>query len=155
MIKFEKVSKNEWVKSSNKENIYDSIKLPERATIGSAGYDFFSPFSFDLNIGETIIIPTGIRCKMDTNVVLMIYLRSSLGFKYQAQLDNGTGIIDSDYYNAENEGHIMLKITNRGNKTLTIKAQDRLCQGLFMNYLTTDNDNVNIIRKGGIGSTGR
>ena len=85
------------------ETTYKDLILPKRATIGSAGYDFKSPVDFTLKPKETIKMPTGIRCKMDEDVVLMIYPRSSLGFKYRLILDNTVGIIDSDYYNSDNE----------------------------------------------------
>ena len=111
IAKFEKVSLGEFVKSSNAD-LYDSITLPKRATSGSAGYDFFAPDSFTLNPNETIKIPTGIRVSIDEGWVLKIYPRSSLGFKYRLTLNNTVGIIDSDYYYAENEGHIFIKMTN-------------------------------------------
>ena len=92
--------------------IYDGIRLPRRATAGSAGYDFFSPVDFELKPGETLKMPTGIRAWMEPDWVLKIYPRSGLGFKYRLQLNNTVGIIDSDYYNSDNEGHIFIKITN-------------------------------------------
>ena len=103
------------------ENIYKDLILPKRATTGSAGYDFKSPVAFTLKPKDTIKMPTGIRCKMDEDIVLMIYPRSSLGFKYRLILDNTVGIIDSDYYNSDNEGHIFIKFTNLGDKVLEIK----------------------------------
>lgn len=117
---FEKVSFEQFQKDvlkntkiKNKiEEIYDNIKLPKRATRGSAGYDFFLPFDIVLKPKDSIIIPTGIRCQMNDEYVLQIFPRSSLGFKFRLQLDNVVGIIDSDYYNACNEGHIMIKISN-------------------------------------------
>src|SRR5690606_15181129 len=86
--------------------IYERIKMPKRATIGSAGYDFFSPLTFTLAPGETIKIPTGIRAFIEEGWVLKCYPRSGLGFKYRLQLNNTVGIIDSDYYDSDNEGHI-------------------------------------------------
>ena len=83
--------------------VYNSIKMPNRATKYSAGYDIYSPIDFVLKKGETIKILTGLRCKMDNDVVLMIYPRSSLGFKYRMMLENTVGIIDSDYFDAEKE----------------------------------------------------
>ncbi|HAV18707.1 MAG TPA: deoxyuridine 5'-triphosphate nucleotidohydrolase, partial [Erysipelotrichaceae bacterium] len=112
---FHKVSLNQFAlayKDNNVEKIYNDIKLPQRATKGSAGYDFFAPFDFTLKPNETITIPTGIRCEMDENRVLMIFPRSGLGFKYRMQLNNTVGIIDSDYFYSDNEGHIFIKITN-------------------------------------------
>ena len=116
IAKFEKVSKEEFLKSCDDINVYENIKLPKRATKGSAGYDFYAPFDFTLNPGETIKIPTGIRASMDEDYVLMLFPRSSLGFKYRLQLNNTVGIIDSDYYYSDNEGHIFIKITNDSNE---------------------------------------
>ena len=133
--------------------VYNSIKMPSRATKYSAGYDIFSPIDFTLKSKETIKIPTGIRCKMDNDVVLMIYPRSSLGFKYRMMLENTVGIIDSDYFDSDNEGHIMIKFTNHGDKELTIKKGTAFAQGIFTRYLLTYDDDVNIVRNGGVGST--
>ena len=97
------------------KEIYNQLKLPKRATKGSAGYDFYTPILFQLNPGETIKIPTGIRCEMNPRWVLMIYPRSGLGFKFRLQLNNTVGVIDSDYFYSDNEGHIFIKITNYSN----------------------------------------
>mgnify|MGYP003007925605 FL=1 len=96
--------------------IYDDITKPKRATAGSAGYDFSAPVAFVLKPGETIKIPTGIRARMDEDWVLCLFPRSGQGFKYRLQLNNTVGIIDSDYYNSDNEGHIMAKLTNDSNE---------------------------------------
>lgn len=155
---FHKVSLNQFAlayKDNNVENIYNDIKLPQRATKGSAGYDFFAPFDFTLKPNETITIPTGIRCEMDENRVLMIFPRSGLGFKYRMQLNNTVGIIDSDYFNSDNEGHIFIKITNNTNedKVIEVKKGQGFAQGLFMQYFLTDDDDASAIRNGGFGST--
>jgi dUTP pyrophosphatase len=134
---------------------YEAIKLPKRATTGSAGYDFYSPTSFTLDVGETIKIFTGIRVKMTNGWFLMILPRSGHGFKFRVQLDNTVAIIDSDYYDSENEGHIILKLTNDGksNKTVSIKAGEGLAQGIFVPFGITIDDEVTAIRNGGFGST--
>ena len=138
-------------------DIYESLKLPKRATKGSAGYDFYAPFAFSLPPGSTIKIPTGIRVKMDEDWVLKLYPRSGLGFKYRLQLNNTVGIIDSDYYDSDNEGHIMAKITNDSNegKTVEISAGMGFIQGIFLEYGITVDDDVCEKRNGGFGSTTR
>lgn len=159
--KFTKVSFKQFSESmsseinENVQSIYDALKLPRRATKGSAGYDFFSPVDFTLNPGETIKIPTGIRCEMNPRWVLMIYPRSGLGFKYRLQLNNTVGIIDSDYFYSDNEGHIFIKLTNDSNenKVLRIKAGEGIAQGIFMTYGLTVDDHVEDVRNGGFGST--
>ena len=135
--------------------IYDQIKLPKRATSGSAGYDFFAPVDLTLNPGETIKIPTGIRVWMEPEWVLKCYPRSGLGFKFRLQLNNTVGIIDSDYYNSDNEGHIFAKLTNDSNegKTFQIKAGEGFMQGIFVEYGITVDDSVTDVRNGGFGST--
>ena len=134
-------------------SIYEVINLPARATKFSAGYDFVSPLTFTLNPGETIKIPTGIRCGMNTDWVLMIYPRSGLGFKYQICLANTIGVVDADYYFSNNEGHIFVKLVNRGDKSVHINLGDAFAQGIFMEYGITEDDRVETSRNGGFGST--
>lgn len=165
VAKFEKVSWGQYcsAKQIDPANVftepyakeYDNIRLPRRATTGSAGYDFFSPFDFTLEPKETIKIPTGIRCKIKDGYVLKEYPRSGLGFKYRVRLDNTVGIIDSDYYNSDNEGHIFIKITNEGNKTLNVKAGEAFCQGIFVEYFLAEEEEVIEKRNGGMGSTSK
>lgn len=150
---FEKVSKEQWSQVVPGAAGYDDIKLPQRATSGSAGYDFYSTMAFRLQPGESILIPTGIRCLMDEGWVLQIYPRSGLGFKYRFQLDNVVGIIDQDFAFSDNEGHIMLKMTNCGNKILTIESGQGIAQGIFVQYGITTDDNATAVRNGGFGST--
>lgn len=135
--------------------IYESIMLPRRATAGSAGYDFFSPVGFSLLPGETIKIPTGIRVEMEEDWVLKCYPRSGLGFKFRLQLNNTVGIIDSDYFYSDNEGHIFSKITNDSNegRNVEIETGDGFMQGIFVEYGITVDDDVTAVRNGGFGST--
>lgn len=165
IAKFEKVSISQFIKDfkdtfnnfSDEEiiNIYNEIKLPKRATKGSAGYDFFSPISFSLKPNESIKIPTGIRVKIDDGWFLANFPRSGLGFKYRLQLNNTVGIIDSDYYNALNEGHIFSKITNATNegKIIEVLKGQGFVQGIFIPFGITIDDEANEERVGGFGST--
>lgn len=139
------------------KDMYESLSLPKRATKGSAGYDFYAPFAFCLPPGSTIKIPTGIRVKINEEWVLKLYPRSGLGFKYRLQMNNTVGIIDSDYYYSDNEGHIFAKITNDSNegKTLEIGAGTGFMQGIFVEYGITVDDDADGIRNGGFGSTGK
>ena len=132
---------------------YDKIKLPLRATSGSAGYDFFAPYDFELDPGEEIIIDTGIRAKIQEDWVLVIFPRSGSGFKYGVRLANTAGVIDSDYFNADNEGHIKIKLVG-GTKTYSVKAGDAFAQGIFLPYGITEDDESTEERHGGFGSTG-
>lgn len=139
------------------EERYQGIQLPKRATKGSAGYDFFAPQHFSLEPGKTITIPTGIRVQMEDGWVLKCYPRSGLGFKFRLQLNNTVGIIDSDYYFSENEGHIFVKMTNDSNeaKIVNISTGTAFMQGIFVEYGITYDDDVEEIRNGGFGSTSK
>ena len=171
IAKFEKVSLEEFLKDwcetfgldeldadtrREIEGIYGGIELPKRATSGSAGYDFFSPLTLNMKPGETVKVPTGIRCKIDEGWVLKCYPRSGLGFKYRLQLDNTVGIIDSDYYNSDNEGHIFIKVTNDSHRswnTLNVLRGEGFAQGIFVEYGITVDDEAAGVRNGGFGST--
>lgn len=164
IAKFEKVSLNQYtndmIKNFNFEEeqlkkYYENILLPKRATVGSAGYDFKLPFSITLKPNETKKIPTGIRVRMEPNYVLLLLPRSSLGFKYRMQLDNTVGVIDSDYYYSDNEGHIILKVSNdtKEDKVLYLEENKGICQGIFFEYGITIDDDTIEERNGGFGST--
>lgn len=161
--KFEKVSVEQFISGCNEIGIapelanlmYDDLVTPTRATSGSAGYDFHIPFCTVIGPGETIKFPTGIRCQIDENWVLFMAPRSSLGFKYKLQLDNTIGVIDSDYYYSDNEGHISIKMTNNSNHELKLNAGDRVAQAIFVPYGITFDDNATGVRNGGYGSTGK
>lgn len=163
VAKFHKVSfeqfKKDWIdtfgESDDIQAIYDGIKLPKRATTGSAGYDFFAPIKIELAPNQTAKIPTGIRVEIQENWVLKCYPRSGLGFKFRLQLNNTVGIIDSDYFNSSNEGHIFCKITNatNENKTVVVNQGDGFIQGIFIEYGITVDDEVSAKRDGGFGST--
>ena len=143
------------VQEEEVQKIHGDIRLPQRATSGSAGYDFFSPVDFTLQPGETVKIPTGIRVEMEPNWVLKCYPRSGLGFKFRLQMNNTVGIIDSDYFYSDNEGHIFAKLTNDTNeeRTVALKAGTGFMQGIFVEYGITFDDDVTDIRNGGLGST--
>lgn len=165
VAKFEKVSYenfesaflSEFGNIADIHTLYDNIKLPKRATTGSAGYDFFTPCDITLAPGETIKIPTGVRVWIENGWVLKLYPRSGLGFKFRLQLNNTVGIIDSDYYYSDNEGHIFCRITNDSNenKTVSLKTGDGFCQGIFVEYGITVDDETEGIRNGGFGSTSK
>lgn len=133
---------------------YNTVVIPTRSTKGSAGYDIVTPISIELAPGQSAKIPTGLRCKIDEGWVLTIVPRSSVGFKHEVMLANTIGVIDSDYYFANNEGHIWLKLVNRGHKTWKVSEGDRIAQGIFLPYGITHSDDVDTERHGGIGSTG-
>ena len=168
MNKFERISENQFFKDfaeyledeclDTKDSLaaYRSLKLPKRATTGSAGYDIYAPYDIIIPPEQTVKIPTGIRVLLDDDKFLAIYPRSGLGFKCKMQLYNTVGIIDSDYSKSDNEGHIWVKFYNDSpdDKTIHIEEGEAMCQGIIQQFFKTDDDEADGIRNGGFGSTG-
>lgn len=140
---------------------YDAIKLPVRATLGSAGYDFFSPIPFALSNmtvnprGTTF--PTGIQCELHPDFCLIMLPKSGLGIKQYSRLGNCLGLIDRDYIFSDNEGDIFVNIRSDipGNPPVEIRAGQAICQGVILPFGTTDDDETTEARNGGLGSTGK
>ena len=132
-------------------------KLPVRADVGSAGYDFFCPKDIQILPAQKTIIFTDVKAKMPEDVVLQIFIRSSLAVKQGLMLSNNVGIIDSSYYsNSGNDGNIGIALVNTSGKAITLNKGDRIAQGIFIPYFTTDEDNVSDEnRQGGFGSSGK
>lgn len=158
MRKFEVISINQFNKDfKDTDTKYDDIIIPKRSTKFSAGYDFYMPYDLTVKKNEVVLIPTGIKVMLNSDEFLGIYIRSSLGFKYNLRMCNQVGIIDSDYYNnPSNEGHIFVKLKNEGDNDIILKKYDRYVQGIIQKYYIVDNEKeVEDIRSGGIGSSGR
>lgn len=158
MRKFEIISINQFNKDfKNIDTKYEDIIIPKRSTKFSAGYDFYMPYDLTVKKNEVVLIPTGIKVMLNSDEFLGIYIRSSLGFKYNLRMCNQVGIIDSDYYNnSSNEGHIFVKLKNEGDNDIILKKYDRYVQGIIQKYYIVDNEKeVEGIRSGGIGSSGR
>ena len=179
IMHFEKITREQWVKDmvnlyhlesptegdfKEINKLYDGIKLPKRATKYSAGYDFYVSGDALLPVGDSAIILTGIRwvCdkEEDKNKVLQIYPRSGIGFRTGVRLMNTVGIIDADYWEGNNEGHIMVKLYNPmssySNSTghLQIKDGEAIVQGVITEYHTCDNEEEIVEKRtGGMGST--
>ena len=156
IAKFMHVSEEQYASSALPDALpLDTIPLPARATAGSAGYDFICPADVTLQPGDAITISTGVRCEMQPGWVLMLFPRSGLGFKHQVRLANTVGVIDSDYFHAANEGHIMVRIVNGGDHQVVIGRGERFCQGVFLPHGLAQEDEVLADREGGFGSTGK
>jgi dUTP pyrophosphatase len=156
MRKFEKISFNQFSKDNASDvSLYDEYLLPSRSTHFSAGYDFKAISEFTIKPGEIKKIPTGYKVTMNEDEALFIYVRSSMGFKYNVRMCNQVGIIESDYYNNEsNEGHMWVALQNEGTKDYTVKKGESYAQGVFQKFFTIDEEEkVKIKRKGGLGST--
>ena len=167
VARFEKVSPGQFREAARKailaladtdiDAAYAGISLPRRATAGSSGYDIRTPFAFTLKPGEDIVIPTGIRAWIAPGWWLMLMPRSGLGFKLYTRLANTVGNIDSDYYGADNEGHIMVKLRlelTGDNEPRAFEAGTAICQGVFVPFGITEDDDATEKRTGGFGSTG-
>jgi len=156
MRKFEKISFDQFKKDvSDDKELYDSYNIPVRKTKLSAGYDFESLIDYVLKPGEVKKIPLGIKAMFNSDEALLLIIRSSLGFKYNVRMCNQVGLVDADYYNnPSNEGHMWIQIQNQGEKDFVIKKHDCICQGVFIKYLTVDNEEeITVERVDGIGST--
>ncbi|MDD6879061.1 MAG: deoxyuridine 5'-triphosphate nucleotidohydrolase [bacterium] len=154
---FEKISLEQFKKDTLEDELsYNSVILPKRSTKNSAGYDFYSFKDYIIPAGKSLKIPLAIKAYMNNDEVLLLMIRSSLGFKYNIRMSNQIGVIDSDYYNNENnEGHIWIKLYNSSKKDFIIKKGEKIIQGIFIKYLTVDGDDANNKRTGGLGSTGK
>ncbi len=143
MRDFEKISFKQFAKDIKEDKkLYEEYKLPIRDSKATAGYDLFLINDIEIKPNEIIKIPTGLKAYFEEDEVLLIFVRSSMGFKYNIRLVNQVGIIDADYYNnKDNEGHIFIKIQNEGNETVKLKAGEAIAQGIFIKYLTTESDN--------------
>lgn len=155
MRKFEKISLEQFTKDCPKGD-YDDILLPVRKTMKSAGYDFISFMDITIKPNEIVKIPTGIKISLEDGEFLGIFVRSSMGFKYNVRMCNQVGIIDGDYYNnPDNEGHIWIKLQNHGDIDYVVRKGDAFAQGIIMKYYICDDDNTQDVRVGGLGSTDR
>lgn len=146
----------EIVKDEFRKHPNCTIDLPERGTAYSAGYDIKTPVDIVVEPNESVLVFSDIRIKLNQGEVLQLYPRSSVGIKKGITLGNTVGIIDADYYdNPDTGGNIGISLFNRTNKTVSLKAGERIVQGVIMEYLITDNDNAfDRQRQGGFGSTG-
>ena len=139
-----------------KRKTVGEITLPTRGTKDSAGYDFYSTETFTIKPQESKLIWSDVKAYMQIGEVLEIYVRSSIGINKHLMLSNLTGIIDADYYsNPKNDGNIGICLFNYGSEEVTIEKGERIAQGIFKQFLVSDNGNTDIERVGGTGSTNK
>lgn len=153
---FEKISFERFsLDVKNDRKLYDEYKLPRRASKNSCGYDFLAIEDYIIHPGEIKKIPTGYKAKFLSDEMLMIVVRSNMGFKYNVRMCNQVGVIESDYYNnISNEGHMWVALQNEGDKDYIINKGDAYAQGIFIKFLTCG-DNPEEERIGGLGSTNK
>jgi dUTP pyrophosphatase len=155
---FEKISFEQFKKDvKDDRKLYDEYSIPQRDSDLTAGYDILLLEDITIKPNEIIKIPTGLKSVFNKDEVLLLVVRSSMGFKYNIRLCNQVGVIDADYYNnPDNEGHIALKLINHGNEEFKVEIGDRIAQGIFVKYLVVDDEEeIKNTRKGGFGSTGK
>lgn len=150
---------------------YKDIHLPQRSTEFSAGYDIEAAEDITVpsiwkmflysnkynNKPEPTMVHTGVKVYMNDNEVLEVYPRSSNAIKRFLSMPNSIGVIDQDYAdNPKNDGEIGVPLWNFGFSDMKIKKGERIAQGLFKQFLTTDDDAMHkkTVRTGGFGSTG-
>ncbi len=168
MSHFEKVTFERWkadcgIKGLPEKELkewFDNIKLPEQATASSAGCDFFMPFNLNFEAGSKFRIATGIRWvtdkdSSDRDKVLLIYPRSGLGFRYGIRLSNTVGVIDADYCDSDNEGHIIISLENPSGTSIELPEGKPFVQGIIVKYEIPDGAGSEEARNGGFGSTDR
>ena len=128
MRDFEKISFEQFCKDvCEDKQMYNNYKLPIRDSKSTAGYDIYLLEDLELKPNDIVKLPTGIKSYFNEDEVLLIVVRSSMGFKYNIRLVNQVGVIDADYYNNENnEGHIFIKIQNEGKETVCFKAGEAI-----------------------------
>lgn len=149
MIRFETV------REDMRKSTATDIKLPERATEHSVAYDFFSPVHVKIRPGESKLIFTEVKARFDTDIALLINVRSSMG-KNKIMLANTQGWIESDYCdNESNDGNIGINLFNCGTEDYVVDIGDKIAQGMFVHYLVAENGNTFEKRNGGFGSTGK
>ncbi len=153
---FEKISFEQFKKDiKDDKKLYEEYKLPVRKTKHSAGYDLLAIEDFEIAPGEIKKIPTGYKAKFPGDEMLMLVVRSSMGFKYNVRNTNQVGIIDSDFYNnPDNEGHFYVSLQNEGDKVYKVQKGESYSQGIFIKYLTCGDEGEGV-RQGGLGSTNR
>lgn len=162
---FEKVDKSVWqdnikvdVDQSIIDRWYDEIKLPKQGTAHSAGMDFFTPFTIKIMPHAKGLIPTGVRWVTDVHnkdKMLTLYPRSGLGFKHGIRLMNTVGIVDADFCNSDNGGHIMIKLYNPSDEPITLNKGQAFAQGIITQYYICESAESSDSRTGGFGSTDR
>jgi len=150
MRDFEKISFEQFKKDvEDNEELYNNIKIPQRDSDATAGYDICILNDIELKQNEILKLPTGLKCFFQKDEVLLLIVRSSMGFKYNIRLCNQVGVIDADYYNnKDNEGHIWIRIQNEGNETVKLNKGEAIVQGIFLKYLTTKNDETLNLERG-------
>lgn len=134
------------------KKLHPDAKLPFYGTEHAAGFDLYSIIDYELKLGETKAISTGIAIEIPEGKVCLIWDRSGLGSK---GIHRFAGVIDSDY-----RGEIKIVLHNHTNQSFEIKKGDRIAQAIIQDYYKADfieTDNLSETQRSdkGFGSSGR
>lgn len=134
------------------KKLQSDAKIPLVSTEHAAGFDIYSSEDYELQIGETHAIATGIAVEIPIGKVLFIWDRSGMGFK---GVHRFAGVIDSDY-----RGELKIVLCNHSKSVYKISKGDRIAQGVIQDYYTPEFIEVKELSDtsrgtGGFGSTGK
>ena len=127
----------------------NSVKLPTRSTEHSAGYDFHMPKDATIPPHGFLMVDSKVSVKMPNDYCMMLLPRSSNLIKRGIAMPGGVGLIDPDY-----TGTIGIYLENRQSFAVNLKKDDRIAQGVFVQYGKLPTDQAKGRREGGFGSTG-
>ena len=130
--------------------VSEGAKQPTMATTQSAGFDLHSLFDYEVGIGQTAVLETGVSLEMPYGYYAMVCSRSGLAAKSSVFVLNAPGIIDADYKDT-----LKVIIHNGGHRPFVCKQGDRIAQLVFMPTVQVANAlKPAKERSGGLGSTG-
>lgn len=107
-----------------------TTNLPRASSMESAGYDIYSPSTFDVLPGQKYMLDTGLILRPPTGHYISLQTRSGLSTKKGIILGNGTeGVVDSDFHDS-----IRLSIWNTSDQPFHVDKGDRIAQLLVKDY---------------------
>lgn len=132
-----------------------NAKVPTHGSEGAAGYDLYATNSADVAVGETVFFDTGVIVEIPFGYFGALYSRSGLACKKGLHVQNGVGVIDSDFRST-----IKVAIHNNSKEAHRIEEGDRIAQLIIQPYQTVSFYEVNEVNgtvrgTGGFGSSGK
>lgn len=114
------------------DRVNPSVKLPTKATPGSAGFDLYLPIDIFLTPGEVLLVDMGFRLVIPQGYFGLIVPRSGLGAS-GIILRNTVGVIDSDYRNT-----IKIVLTNQSSENFDASCGSRVAQLLILPVMSPE-----------------